>query len=103
MDLRCAPSSRIHPLAFAGIQINDGENVVWIAFSCCAQGEVSLPHQQIFVFNAPVGQSSFVTLNLSNLVGSLSPTKGWWFSLGVASSQFSPGWYVAEFGGLIVG
>jgi hypothetical protein len=98
-----ADASSGYPLAFAGIEINDGENVVWIAFSCCAQSVVSLPHQQIFVFNAPAGQSSFVTLNLSNLVGSLNPTKAWWLSLGVASSQFSPGWYVAEFGGLIVG
>jgi len=98
-----ANASSGYPLAFAGIEINDGENVVWIAFSCCAQGEVSLPHQQIFVLNAPVGQSSLVTLNLSNLVGSLSPAREWWFSLGVASSQSSPGWYVAEFGGLVVG
>jgi hypothetical protein len=98
-----ANASSGYPLAFAGIEINDGDNVVWIAFSCCMQGEVSLPHQQIFVFNAPVGQSSFATLNLSSLVGSLSPTKAWWFSIGVASSQVSPGWYVAEFGGLILG
>lgn len=92
-----------YPLAFAGIELNDGENVVWIAFSCCTRGEVSLPQQEIFVFNVPVGQTSVVTLNLSTLVGSLSPARGWRFALEVASSQSSPGTYAAEFGALVLG
>jgi hypothetical protein len=55
-----------------GIEVNDGENLIWFLFSDKGEGTYTLPHHRIVVLEAPLGEWSYHEVDVAAEYGKLT-------------------------------
>lgn len=93
------------PLNVFGIEINDGDRLLWVVFSGKGAGRSALPNHTIVVLHAPLGQWSRHRIDLQALYRSVgwSRPERMTFMLLAATTHERPGTFAPAFGEITQG